>query len=102
MSRSACRSNRPATAVLFASILTIQGCSTPSVDSRPVTELKDAIPPGELTEPCAPPVAIEGAMNVGAVLDNWGQDRAELASCGGKLKGLADYINGLIKRLSSK
>lgn len=102
MSGSASRSNRRATAALCVSMLTMQGCSTPSVDSKPVTELKDAKPPIELTEPCASPVAIEGALNVGAVLDNWGQDRAELASCGGKLKGLADYISGLIKRLSSK
>ena len=81
----------------------VSGCSTASVDAKAPVELLAAEPPAGLTEACDPPAVLPGGpMAVGPVRDAWGHDRAALAACGDRHRGLAEYIHQLIQRLSRK
>ena len=79
------------------------GCgSSVRIDAKPVTELASpqaSLPP-ELAVSCPRPIDLSaGPLSAGAVERAWGQDRAELLSCGARFDAALTFYrtrdNGL-------
>lgn len=72
---------RLAMTTALVSMLTACGASM-SLDKAPVTQLKRAGPPADLTVPCDRPSTITNSpQSAGAVERGWAEDRAHLAAC---------------------
>jgi hypothetical protein len=87
--------------------MSMAGCQTSvaTVDAKPVLELRSprAVPPSELTRPCAGPQKLAGgALSAGATERLWAGDRAALASCGARHRAALKFYRDRDKGLAGK